>query len=140
MGSRVKRGVKRSGRGAAVVLRIMAGGGAGALVCVLLLLVCSVCISAGAVGERAMGGVVPVCALMGGICAALTAVRGMPGQRLPVGLCAGAVMFLILLLAGLMIDADASLENGGIGLLLACCGGGALASLPGHWGGGGRRR
>ena len=56
------------------------------------------------------------------------------------GLCAGAAMFLILLLAGLMIYADASLENGGIGLLLACCGGGALASLPGHWGGGGRRR
>ena len=80
MGKRVKRGEKPSGKGAAVVLRIMAGGGAGALVCVLLLLVCSVCISAGAVGERAMGGVVPVCALMGGICAALTAVRGCRGN------------------------------------------------------------
>ena len=140
MGKRVKRGEKSSSKGTAVVLRIMSGSAAGALACILLLLAWSVCISAGVVGERAMGAVVPACALMGGICAGLIAVRGMPGQRLPVGLCAGTAMFLILLLAGLLIYADVSLENGGIGLLLACCCGGALAGLPGRRGGGGRRR
>ena len=112
-------------------MRIMLGGGAGTLICVLLLLVCAVCISAGAMGERMMGAAAPVCALLGGACAGLLAVRGIPGQRLLVGLCAGAAMFFVLLLAGLLICTDASLENGGPGLLLACCCGGAMAGLPG---------
>lgn len=140
MGKRVRRGEKAQRRGTETVLRVMAGGGAGALVSILLLLGCSICISAGVVGERSMGAAVPACALAGGLCAGLIAARGMAGQRLPAGLCAGTAMFFVLLLAGLLMYEDASLENGGIGQLLACCCGAALASLPGRRSAGAKRR
>ena len=138
MGKRVKRGEKAQLNAGAAVRRIMLGGAVGALVCVLALLLCSVFISSGVVGEGVMSAAAPLCGLIGGGAAGVSAVWGVEGRHPAVGLAAGITLFLLLMLAGLLIYEGTTLENGGVGLLLACCCGGALAGLVGRRSG--RRR
>ena len=52
-------------------------------------------------------------------------------RTLVMGLCVGAVLFLLLLTAGLLFYPGMSIEEGGVGLLCACLIGGALAGLLG---------
>ena len=43
----------------------------------------------------------------------------------------GAILFLVLLSAGLLLFEDASVSNGGVPILLSCLCGGAMAGILG---------
>ena len=60
------------------------------------------------------------------------AVRKVGRRSLLVGLGVGAVLFLLLLTAGLIVYQGASIANGGAGILCACLCGGAIPGLLGR--------
>ena len=130
---------KGSFSASAVLLRIVTGGVAGTVVCGAGLLLCALLIAGGAIGEGRMGAVVLACAMLGGLGAGTVAAWGMRGRCIPVGVSAGAVMFLILMAAGVLAYERTSFEYGGAGLALMCCCGGGLAGTV-KLGGGKRRR
>lgn len=108
---------------------VLKGGVLAGVTAILLLLVCSVLVSMGVVPvENMYGAVLAACAvgaLVGGSCA----VRRVGSRPLLVGLGVGAVLFLLLLTAGLIVYQGASIANGGAGLLCACLCGGAIPGL-----------
>ena len=61
----------------------------------------------------------------------LLAVRQGRGRSLLMGFGAGLILFLLLLTAGFLFYESADLRNGGLGLLLSCGCGGALAGVLG---------
>ena len=63
--------------------------------------------------------------------AAVAAVRQGRGRSLLMGFGAGLILFLLLLTAGFLFYESADLRNGGLGLLLSCGCGGALAGVLG---------
>ena len=131
---------KGSFSASAVLLRIVTGGGAGAVVCGAGLLLCALLIAGGAIGEGRMGAVVLACAMLGGLGAGTVAAWGMRGRCITVGVSAGAVMFLILMAAGVLVYERTSFEYGGAGLARMCCCGGGLAGTVKRGGGKRRRR
>ena len=60
------------------------------------------------------------------------AVRRVGRRSLLVGLGVGAVLFLLLLTAGLIANQGTSIANGGAGILCACLCGGAIPGLFGR--------
>ena len=108
---------------------VLKGGALAGLTAILMLLVCSALVSAGILPVGGMyGAVLAVCvlgALVGGVCA----VRKVKGRSLLVGLGVGAVLFLLLLTAGLIVYGSTDLSNGGAGILCACLCGGAIPGL-----------
>ena len=73
--------------------------------------------------------VLAVC-VAGAFAGGMYTVRRLRTRTLLLGLGVGAVLFLLLLTAGLLAYDSASLENGGIGVLCAClCGGGISGVL-----------
>lgn len=111
--------------------RLLKGGGVAVVTAALGLVVCALLVSGGVVGERLMGrGVLAICvvsSLVGG----LVAVRRLERGTLLAGLGVGGILFLLLLTAGFLLYEDASLSNGGVPILIACCCGGAIAGVLG---------
>ena len=127
------------------VLGVLMGGGVALLACFLFLLLASVGISRGLVGEGLMYQMTIVGCVLGGFAGGMTAVRRCGSRALIVGLLTGAVLFLLMLTAGLLFFDAASPEEGGLGLLCgALCGGAAAGILGGKPAkkrpGGGKRR
>lgn len=108
---------------------VLKGGVLAGVTTILALLACAVLVSVGAVPVGAMyGAVLAVCAvgaLVGGTCA----VRRVGRRSLLAGLGVGAVLFLLLLTAGLIVYQGTSIANGGGGILCACLCGGAIPGL-----------
>ena len=108
---------------------VLKGGVLAGVTTILALLVCAVLVSMGVVPVGAMyGAVLAVCvagALVGGSCAVCRVGR----RFLLVGLGVGAVLFLLLLTAGLIAYRETSIANGGAGILCACLCGGAIPGL-----------
>jgi len=77
------------------------------------------------------GAVLAVCVL-GALVGGTWAVRKVGSRSLLVGLSVGAVLFLLLLTAGLIVYQGASIANGGAGILCACLCGGAIPGLLGR--------
>lgn len=128
----------------AVVVRYMLGvlvGGVTALAaCFLLLLLASVAISAGLLGEGMMYQLTIVSCVAGGFIGGAVAVKRCAARPLIVGVLAGGVFFLLLLTIGLVVFENAAPEAHGIGVLCGALCGGAAAGLLGGRRGGGRKR
>lgn len=111
--------------------RLLKGGGVAVVTAALGLVVCALLVSGGVVGEKLMGrGVLAICvvsSLVGG----LVAVRRLERGTLLAGLGVGGILFLLLLTAGFLLYEDASISNGGVPILIACCCGGAIAGVLG---------
>ncbi len=114
-----------------VMGQVLLGGGAAALTAVLALLICSLLISAGAVPERFMERAVLAACVLGALTGGLLAARRIGRSSLLVGTGVGAILFLLLLLAGMLLFEDISVSNGGGMMLLSCLCGGALAGILG---------
>lgn len=115
------------------MLGVLLGGAAALLTCFLFLLLASVGISRGWVGEGLMYQLTIVGCVLGGFVGGMVAVRRCGSRALIVGLLAGAVLFLLLLTVGLLCYDTLAPEEGGIGLLCgALCGGAAAGMLGGR--------
>lgn len=108
---------------------LIKGGVLAGIIAIFALLICAVLVSAGMMRERWMEGAVLAACVLGSLAGGLYAARKIGRRTLLVGLGAGAVLFLLLLTAGLLAYDDASLEQGGAGILCACLCGGGLAGI-----------
>ena len=105
---------------------VLKGGVLAGVTTILALLACAVLVSMGVVPVGAMyGAVLAVCAV-GALVGGAYAVRRVGLRSLLVGLGVGAVLFLLLLTAGLIAYQGTSIANGGAGILCACLCGGAI--------------
>ncbi len=108
---------------------VLKGGVLAGVTTILALLVCAVLVSTGVVPVGAMYGAVLAICVLGALTGGSYAVHRVGGRSLPVGLGVGAVLFLLLLTAGLMVYRGSSIANGGAGILCACLCGGAIPGL-----------
>lgn len=105
---------------------VLKGGVLAGVTAILALLACAVLVSVGAMPVGAMyGAVLAVCAA-GALAGGTYAVRRVGRRSLLAGLGVGAVLFLLLLTAGLIAFQKTSIANGGAGILCACLCGGAI--------------
>lgn len=111
---------------------LLKGGVLAGLTAILTLLLCAVLVSAGVLRERWMDGAVLAVCVAGALAGGLYAVRKIGSRTLLVGLGVGAVLFLLLLTAGLLAYDTASIEHGGTGVLCACLCGGGIAGVLGR--------
>lgn len=111
---------------------VLKGGVLAGVTTILMLLVCSVLVSAGALPVGSMYGAVLAACVLGTLAGGTYAVRRVGSRSLLVGLGVGAVLFLLLMTAGLIAYEGASIANGGAGILCACLCGGAIPGLLGR--------
>lgn len=102
------------------------------VVTILALLLCAVLVSAGILSVGAMEGAVMAVCVLGSLAGGVYAVRRVKSSALLVGLGVGAVLFLLLLTAGLLVYDETTIANGGIGVLCACLCGGAVVGILGR--------
>ncbi len=110
---------------------LLKGGVLAGVAAVLALLLCAVLVSAGLIRECWMEGAVLSVCVLGGLVGGIYAVRKIGRRTLLAGLGVGAVLFLLLLTAGLLAYETASMEQGGAGILCACLCGGGIAGILG---------
>ena len=111
---------------------ILKGGVLAGAVAILSLLLCAVLVSTGILPVDAMEGCVLAVCVLGTLTGGVYAVRRMGERRLLAGLGVGAVLFLLLLTAGLLVWEETSVANGGAGILCACLCGGAIPGILGR--------
>ena len=111
---------------------VLKGGVLAGVTAILALLVCAVLVSVGVVPVDSMYGAALAVCVLGGMVGGACAVRRVGGRSLLVGPGVGAVLFLLLLTAGLIAYQGASVANGGAGILCACLCGGAIPGLLGR--------
>lgn len=110
---------------------LLKGGILAGVTAILALLLCAVLVSMGALRERWMEGAVLAVCVLGAMTGGLYAARRIGRRTLLVGLGVGAVLFLLLLTAGLLVYDTASVDQGGAGLLCASLCGGGIAGILG---------
>ena len=98
-------------------------------ICALFL--CALAVSNRWLGQGMMDSAVMAACALGALAGGLLAVRQGRGRSLLMGFGAGLILFLLLLTAGFLFYESADLRNGGLGLLLSCGCGGALAGVLG---------
>ena len=108
---------------------VLKGGVLAGVVTILALLLCAVLVSVGVLPVSGMYGAVLAVCVLGAMAGGFYAVRRGNGRSLPAGLGVGAVLFLLLITAGLIAYQGASIANGGAGILCACLCGGAIPGL-----------
>ena len=128
---REKKVEETSGLWITVMGQLLLGGLAAVLTALLVLLVCSLLVSGGAVPERDINRAVLAACVPGALAGGLLAVRRIGRSTLLVGGGVGAILFLLLLSVGSLVFESASLSNGGVMILLACLCGGAMAGILG---------
>lgn len=111
---------------------VLKGGVLSGVTTILALLICAVLVSMGIMPVGAMYGAVLASCVAGALVGGTYAVRRVGGYSLLVGLGTGAVLFLLMLTAGLIVYQEASVANGGAGILCACLCGGAIPGLLGR--------
>jgi len=110
---------------------VLLGGVIALLVCLVLLFLCSLAISAGWLADRSMLQYTLASCVLSCLIGGRYAVSRCRSRTLLVGLGTGAVFFLLLLTIGIIFCSDMSVENHAVGLVLASLAGGALAGLLG---------
>ena len=110
---------------------LLKGGVLAGVAAIVALLLCAVLVSAGLLRERWMEGAVLAVCVLGALTGGMYAVRKIGSRTLLGGLGVGAVLFLLLLTAGLLAYDTASVEQGGVGILCACLCGGGIAGILG---------
>ena len=113
------------------VCEVLKGGVLAGVVTILALLLCSVLVSMGVIPVGAMEGTVLAVCVLGTLVGGIYAVRR-SGAALAAGLGVGAVLFLLLVTAGLIAYEGASMSNGGVSILCACLCGGAIPGILGR--------
>lgn len=113
------------------VLGVLLGGGVALLVCFIFLLLASIGIFRGLVGEGRMYQLTIVGCVLGGFIGGMVAVRRCGSRSLIIGLMVGGVLFLVMLTVGLLFFDTASPEEGGLGFLCGALCGGAAAGILG---------
>ena len=111
---------------------ILKGGVLAGIVTIVSLLVCAILVSMGVLPVSAMEGAVLAVCVLGTLIGGVYAVGRSGGRSLLAGLGVGAVLFLLLLAAGLLVYEGASIANGGAGILCACLCGGAIPGILGR--------
>lgn len=107
---------------------MLKGGALAFLTAVAILFLCALAVSNRWLGQGMMDSAVMAACALGALAGGLLAVRQGRGRSLLMGFGAGLILFLLLLTAGFL---SADLRNGGLGLLLSCGCGGALAGVLG---------
>ena len=102
------------------------------VVTIASLLLCAVLVSAGMLPVHVMEGAVLTVCVLGALVGGAYAVRQVGTRTLLVGPGVGAVLFLLLLTAGLLVYDSASVANDGVGILCACLCGGAIPGILGR--------
>ncbi len=108
---------------------VLKGGVLAGVVTILALLLCAVLVSTGVLPVSGMYGAALAACVLGSLAGGTYAVRRVRSRSLLAGLGVGAVLFLLLLTAGLIAYQGASVANGGAGILCACLCGGAIPGL-----------
>jgi len=114
-----------------VMMYVLVGGVAGLLVCLALLMACSIGISAGFAKETFMYQLTVIGCVAGGFFGGLWSVRRCRSRTLIVGLAVGAVFFFLLLTVGVLLFDGAAPDEGGLGLLCGSLFGGAASGILG---------
>lgn len=114
-----------------VMCDLLKGGILSGAAAVAALLLCAVLISAGLLRERWIEGTVMAVCVVGALAGGLYSVRKIRKRALLVGLGVGAILFLLLLTAGLLIYDTADAGQGVTGILCACLCGGGIAGILG---------
>ena len=113
-----------------VMTAVLLGGLLSLAVCLLVLLLCSIGISRGWLGEASIDKLAIAACVLGGFSGGVLTVKRCGSRALLAGLASGGAFFLLLLAGGLLFFSDsASLEQGGLGLLSGCLCGGAAAGI-----------
>ena len=112
------------------MLSLLRGGGAALGAALLALAAAAALISAGTVPEGAADRAVIAACVAGGLIGGLMGVpRGSRSGTVAAGLGVGAVLFLLLLTAGVLVYGQVSLARGGAVTACSCLCGGALAGV-----------
>ncbi len=111
------------------VLGVLLGGAVALLGCFFFLLLASIGISKGWIGEQLMYLMTVVSCVIGGFLGGTAAIRRCRSRALVVGLLTGCVFFLILLTVGVLFFGPAAPEEGLALLCGALCGGAAAGLL-----------
>lgn len=131
----MKKGDRRREDGGAwlnAVCEILKGGVLAGAAAILALLACAVLVSAGVLPVGSMEGTVLAVCVLGALAGGIYAVRRFGTRPLAAGLGVGAVLFLLLVTAGLIAYEGASMSNGGVSILCACLCGGAIPGVLGR--------
>ena len=110
---------------------LMRGGVLAGVVAVGALFLCAWLVSVGVLRERWMTGAVLAVCLLGALAGGRYAVKQIRSRTLLVGLGVGAMLFLMLLLAGALAYGVVPLAPGAVWSLAACLIGGGLSGLFG---------
>ena len=110
---------------------MLKGGALAFLTAVAILFLCALAVSNRWLGQGMMDSAVMAACALGALAGGLLAVRQGRGRSLLMGFGADLILFLLLLTAGFLFYESADLRNGGLGLLLSCGCGGALAGVLG---------
>ena len=132
MKKKERRPEELSGQWLNVMCEVLKGGVLAGVTTILALLVCAVLVSIGFLPVSGMYGAVLAVCVLGALAGGVYAVRRVGSRSLMVGLGVGAVLFLLLLTSGLIAYQNASIANGGAGVLCACLCGGAIPGLLGR--------
>lgn len=113
-----------------LMLALLRGGVVALAAALLVLMGGAALISAGTISDGAADRIAVAACVAGAFVGGLLSVpRGGRSGALLAGLGVGAILFLLLLTAGMLLYGDASLERGGAAEVCACLCGGALAGL-----------
>ena len=140
MEKKVRRLQEEGARWVLVLCEILKGGALAGVAALLGLALCAALISGGVLRENWIPGMGPAVCALGSLLGGLYAVGRIHSRTLPTGLGVGAVLFLLLLAAGLMAFPGAGPGRGTAGVLCASLCGGALAGILGGLTGKKRRR
>ena len=111
---------------------ILKGGVLAGVITILALLACAVLVSMGVIPVSAMEGAVLAVCVLGTLVGGIYAVGRSGGRSLLAGMGVGAVLFLLLITAGLLVYQETSVANGGVEILCACLCGGAIPGILGR--------
>jgi len=114
------------------MMDLLKGGVLACVTAILILLMCALLISVGAIRERWMHAVVLIACMVGAWLGGNYAVTRGFGRPILKGVGVGAILFLILITAGFLVYDTASIEQGGLGILISAICGGALSSFTGR--------
>lgn len=125
-----KTGEEQGVRWIQVMTAVLLGGLLSLVVCLSVLLICSVGVSNGWLGETSMDKLAIVSCVIGGFSGGVLTVKRCGSRALLAGLAAGGAFFLLLLTGGLLFFSNSvSMDQGGLGLLSGCLCGGAASGI-----------
>lgn len=108
---------------------VLIGGVLALGVCLIILFVCSVCISKGVLNNQAMIQYTIAGCVIGGFSGATLSIYRVRAKTLVVGVFTACIQFLLILLTGFLIYPDISVVEHGLGIAAGCLAGGALAGF-----------